>query len=203
MTKRNRKARPAKLPSATEKALHLLFNPIPPSSVPLVDESELKFILTTFFNTPRSVLDSEESLGDLKQISREASRSVRSRPNPTTGETLSDLLTWSDLEGVLRKFDEKTTFILASWCGRPIWSLDDIELSLKRVEQENGYVCWQHDPDIFSDEERQFRVEKIASFGLTYEMVQKKSGKKKRQLANIHISSALAELKKSLRPFLT
>jgi hypothetical protein len=197
-----RRARPSKLPAAIEKALRLLYNPIPPRPIPVVDESELKHILTTFFNTPRSILNTEESLGDLKQISREASRSVRLKPNPTTGQTLSDLLSWAEIESVLRQFDERTIFIIAAWCGRPIWSLDDIEHSLKRVEQENGHIYWQHDPNAFSDEEHQCRTEKIASFGLTYELVEKKNGKKRRQMAEVHISAALEELKQSLRPFL-
>lgn len=193
----SRKPRLQNLSDKVSAALKLLKTPIPPRPVPVVDESELKYLLTKFFNTPRSVLNEEESLGDLKAISREASRSVRVRPNPTTGKTLSDLLTWSELETILRKLDERSLCIIALTCGRPIWSVDDIERSLIRIEEENGHVYWQHNPDAFCEEEREWNREKLASFRITREKIDGRW-----RIAESETTTVFNELKKALGPYL-
>lgn len=193
----SRKPRLQNLSDKVAAALKLLKKPIPPRPVPVIDESELRHILTTFFNTPRSVLNSEESLGDLKAISREASRSVRVRPNPTTGKTLSDLLTWAELESILRRFDERSLCIIALTCGRPIWSVDDIERSLIRIEEANGYVFWQHNPDAFCEEEREMNREKIASFRIVREKIDGRW-----RIAESEKTPVFNELKQALGPHL-
>jgi hypothetical protein len=193
----NRKPRLQNLPDKIAAALKLLKNPIPPRPIPVLDDSELRHILTTFFNTPRSVLNEEESLGDLKAISREASRSVRVRPNPTTGNTLSDLLTWAELERILRQLDERSLCIIALTCGRPIWSVDDIEFSLIRIEQENGHVFWQHNPAAFTEEEREMNREKLASFRIVREKIDGRW-----RIAESETTAVFNELKQALGPYL-
>ena len=181
-----RTPRPPKLSAQTEKALRLLHNPIPARYAPKVDEAELKYILSKFFNTPRPLLRELDKI-DLDNMGREASRSIRVCPNPTTGQTLQSVLGWSDIEALLLQFDDFDTWLIATWVGRPIWAVSDITRTLKVKTMPDGSMSWVHNPDSFSQQEQEYRDEKIASF---------------QKITQEQRERVFTELKRMIHPFL-
>lgn len=79
--------------------------------------AEIKHLFTTFFTTPWAELAEADTL-DLEATGYEKSTSVRTRPNPTTAETLHQLMSWADIRDIAESFGERDTHVLMAWVGQ-------------------------------------------------------------------------------------
>lgn len=112
-----------------------------PNFIPLIDEAELKYLLTVFFHTDPKLLTQLDK-SDFDGMGYEKSTSIRSRPNPTTGKTLSNLLGWSDLEQIIGTMPKEDIWALSCWVGKRIWDLSDrgrILSDISKAEKEARY----------------------------------------------------------------
>lgn len=85
-------------------------------SLPLIDEQELKALLATYFHSPPRLL-AELDKTDLAGMGRERTTSVRTKPIPTTGKPLSELIGWSDLTVILGSMSAPHVWALSCWVG--------------------------------------------------------------------------------------
>lgn len=103
-----------------------------PISLPL---SEVKHLLRTYYSTPWPELESmdkfdfeamnlradrapDETGEDTVWVWRnEKSTSIRTKPNPSTGETLHQLLSWADVKSVASTLNEADTHVIMDMLG--------------------------------------------------------------------------------------
>jgi len=92
------------------------------NSPPPIDLRELKALIAQLFHSDPRVLAQLDKI-DLTGMGYEKSTSVRAKPNPTTGQNLSECLGWSDLEQIVGALEPAQIWVLGHWVGRPMWCL--------------------------------------------------------------------------------
>lgn len=99
-----------------------LIRKIRDNSPPPIDLCELKALIAQLFHSDPRLLAQLDKI-DLTGMGYEKSTSIRTKPNPTTGQNLSECLGWSDLDQIVSSLEPAQIWVLGDWVGRPIWCL--------------------------------------------------------------------------------
>ena len=99
-----------------------LIRKIRDNTPPPIDLRELKSLIAQLYHSDPRVLAQLDRI-DLTGMGYEKSTSVRTKPNPTTGQNLSECLGWSDLEQIVGTLEPAQIWVLGCWVKRPLWCL--------------------------------------------------------------------------------
>lgn len=128
-----------------------LISRIRANTPPPIGLRELKALIAQLFHSDPRVLAQLDKI-DLTGMGYEKSTSVRTKPNPTTGQNLSECLGWSDLEQIVGSLEKAQIYCLGCWVKQPIWDLKDRGLNLKSL----------------SDHQKRVRAEEFALLALPF-----------------------------------
>jgi hypothetical protein len=128
-----------------------LIRKIRDNTPPPIDLRELKALIAQLFHSDPRVLAQLDRI-DLTGMGYEKSTSVRTKPNPTTGQNLSECLGWSDLVQIVSSLEKAEIYCLGCWVKQPIWDIKDLGLDLKAL----------------SDRQKQIRAEEFALLALPF-----------------------------------